>query len=999
MEEGPPATTTCAGCGDPNPTERRFCRRCGAALDRRCEACGFVNAADDAFCGGCGLALAAPIEGRTRTDPLGGGDRRWVTAEFVDLVGSAPLTGQLDPEDLRDVLREYHAAVGEVIGALGGTVARVQGDGVFAYFGWPLAHGDDARRAVRAGLDAVERVEALAPAPLAELDAQLTVRVGIHTGLTVVSDMGTADRVEIDDLVGDTPMLAARLQSVAGAGEVLLSGATARQVEGWFELEDRRSIELKGIEGEVVVRRAVAPTTARSRIEARYGSDLPPLVGRQSELEWLERRAAEATTGPVVAVVLGDAGAGKSRLMRAFLDQGDVPTLVLSCRETHRTTALHPLVGLSPAPPGVSEAVAGPGADESRTSWLASLADAVAGSADIVLVEDAHWADPTTLDLVVALSRVQQGLLVLVTARAEEAAAVNALPAAHTWVLAGLEADDVVALVRQVAAGRAVPPDVAAEIVTRAAGNPLFAEELTEAYLDSGEDVPAGLQALLTARLDRLGPARPLVQVAAVIGTRFDAETLDALAPEAVQRGLDRLIEERIIEPRPRADGSLDFEFRHALVHQVAYESVLRSERRVLHGRLADLLLADERPVPPEAVARHLEAAGRPEAWEQWARAARHAMRANHWAEAAGQLEAAIALVAADADAPDAARRELDLRGQHSVASGMTGQLPLAAQRDAATRVLVLARSLGDTQQQVYAGLLLAIAEQSLGEFDRAVRRIGEVAELTETTGDLWIGGVVRVVRDAMAVWLGVDGPAAEDLDATLADVGFALDQPVEPTSLPGPAVNGWIGGLSVSGLVHQLRGDGAAARSRWNACQVLADGANEPGATAMYEVTRSMAAAVTGDIETAATSAQRALAVAEEAQHTQWAAWGLVLKGWTEVQRGAADGLPLLETGLARLDADARHLRPFFGALHAEALLTTDPAAAHQVLDEAMATMETTGERLFEPELHRVRAALAAAEGRPDQAADAAAAATAAAQRQGFTAVLAALTTRESTA
>ena len=350
--------------------------------------------------------------------------------------------------------------------------------------------------------------------------------------------------------------------------------------------------------------------------------------------------------------------------------------------------------------------------------------------------------------------------------------------------------------------------------------------------------------------------------------------------------------------------------------------------------------------------------------------------------------------MAADADDPDAARRELDLRSQHTLASGMAGQEALVDQRDAATRLVVLARGLADTQQQVYGGLLLAIAEQSLGEFERALRRIGEVVDLAASTGDTMFEGVARVVRGAMAVWLGADGSAPEHLEATLADLGFALDQLVTQTSAPAPAANGWIGGLSVSGLVHHLRGHGEAAQARWDACEALAAAAGEPGSMAMYEVTRAMGAAATGDSATSADLAHRALAVAEQAQHTQWAAWGLVLAGWSEARADPATGLARLESGLTHLDPDARHLRPLFGALHAEALLATDPARARRVLDEALTTMETTGERLFEPVLHRVRAALAAADGRPELVVEATAAAIAAAERQGFTAVVTALTT-----
>ena len=981
---------TCPSCGAANPSSRRFCGQCGTTLDLACVGCGFVNDPGDRYCGGCGEGLGGPVPatGATGRDGLGDGDRRWVTAFFVDLVDSSNLATSLDPEDMRDVLRTYQGAVGEVIDGLDGTVARVQGDGVFAYFGWPVAHGDDARRAVRAGLDVVGRVAALRPSTAAPFGGDLEARVGIHSGLTVVADMGTEGHPEPDDLVGLTPTLAARLQGAADPGQILLSGDTARQVEGWFDLEDRGRLTLKGIDGPLQVWRALGATTARSRVEARYGSDLPPLVGRAAELDWLEQRAAESATGrAVVSVLLGDAGAGKSRLVRAFLDRHDEPTVVLSCRETHRATALHPLRAVDPTVPGLAEEVAGRAAEDSRSTWLARLASTLADAAPVVVVEDVHWADPTTLDLVAALGRLDRAMLLLLTARSEHDLDLRPLPASHVWALDDLGRTEVEALARQVAADRALPDDVLREIVIRGAGNPLFVEELTESCLDAGGDVPAGLQELLTARLDRLGPARQVAQVAAVIGTRFDADTLDALLPDASSDGLDRLVDERIVEPRSTTDGRMVFEFRHALLHQTAYESVLHRERRSLHGRLADRLLERDDPtVPPEAVARHLQAARRPDAIDHWARAARRAMRASHWGEATQHLEAAIDLLDLLEDAGDRDTCELDLRIQHTVATGMTGQTPLTEQRDNAARFLVLARQLGATQEQVYAGLLLAISEQSLGEFDRALRRVAEVVEVAGATGDVWFQGVARVVRDAMSVWLGADVANVDALEATLADLGFGLDKAVDVAGVPAPTVNGWVGGLSLSGLVHVLRDETEAAETRWVTCQALAESAQEPGSLAMYLVTRAMGEAARGDVGGAAAAAGRARSIAVEAEHTQWLGWSMILAGWAEAHDDPRAGLQTLEGGIERLDADARHLRPYFGALHAEALLDLDPARARHVLEEATVIMEMTGERLFEPELHRVRAAVATVEGRVEDAAQARAAALASAERQGLT-------------
>ena len=724
-------------------------------------------------------------------------------------------------------------------------------------------------------------------------------------------------------------------------------------------------------------------------MEARYGSDLPPLVGRGAELEWLENRAAESATGrAVVSVLLGDAGAGKSRLVRAFLDRHDEPTVVLSCRETHRATPLHPLLAVDPPVPGLAKEIAGHAAEDSRSTWLARLASTLADAAPIVVVEDVHWADPTTLDLVATLGRLDRPMLLLVTARSEHDLDLRPLPASRVWALDDLARTEVEALARQVAADRALPNDVLREIVIRGAGNPLFVEELTESYLDAGDDVPRRPAGAAH------GPSRPLgAGPPSRSGRRGHRDPLRCrhprrpVAQRARSGGLDRLVDERIVEPRSATDGRVVFEFRHALLHQTAYESVLHRERRSLHGRLADRLIErDNATVPPEAVARHLQAARRPEAIDHWARAARRAMRASHWAEATQHLEAAIDLLDLLEDGGDRDRRELELRIQHTVATGMTGQAPLTEQRDNAARFLVLARQLGATQEQVYAGLLLAISEQSLGEFDRALRSVAEVVEVAGATGDLWFQGVARVVRDAMSVWLGADVANVDALEATLADLGFGLDQAVDVAGVPAPTVNGWVGGLSLSGLVHLLRDETDAAETRWVTCQALAESAQEPGSLAMYLVTRAMGEAARGDVGAAAAAAGRARSIAVEAEHTQWQGWSMILAGWAEAHADPAAGLRTLEGGIERLDADARHLRPYFGALHAEALLGLDPTRARHVLEEAAVIMEMTGERLFEPELHRVRAAVATAEGRGQDATQAWAAALASAERQGLT-------------
>jgi class 3 adenylate cyclase/predicted ATPase len=637
-------------------------------------------------------------------------ERRQVTVMFSDLVGSTALSARMDPEDLRDLIGAYQKCVAETVRRFDGFVAKYLGDGGLVYFGYPQAHEDDAERAVRAGLELVATVIAL-KSPMA-----LQTRVGIATGLVVVGDLIKSEDAVERGIVGETPNLAARLQSIAEPNTVVIGESTRRLLGNLFELEDLGPRDLKGIAGPTQAWAALRPSTVASRFEALHGAGLTELVGREEEVELLLRRWAKAKAGEgQVALISGEPGIGKSRLTAALLERILAePHIRLRyfCSPQHTDSALYPIIGQIERAAGLTRddalrvrldkldavlaltSTAGRDAalfaemlslpndgrypvlelasDQRRQRTLEALMAQVARLTSrqpvLMLFEDAHWIDPTSLDVLGRVVSQIEGLrvLLIVTFRPEFDPPWIGRPYVTAVTINRLTRREVDTMIGLVPGVKLLPAKIQQNIVERSDGIPLFIEETTRAVLEAAGEaqqtaasmpsrslsVPASLHASLMARLDRLGPAREVAQVGAAIGREFPHSLLAAVECKTeaeLQSALDRLIAAGLVS-RQGLPPDVSYLFKHALVQEVAYGTLLREPRRALHARITE---AFESHFPeimesqPELLARHCTEAGQIEkAASFWAKAGLRSLDRSALVEATEQLTRALAQMA-----------------------------------------------------------------------------------------------------------------------------------------------------------------------------------------------------------------------------------------------------------------------------------------------------------------------------------------------------------------
>ncbi|MER8709765.1 AAA family ATPase [Mesorhizobium sp. M1088] len=738
-------------------------------------------------------------------------ERRQLTVMFVDLVSSTELSQRLDPEDMREVIRAYQIAVSEEISRYEGRVAKLMGDGVLAYFGWPQAHEDDAERAVRSGMAAAAATARLT-APGGE---PLAARIGIATGLVVVGDLVGEGSAKEEAVVGDTPNLAARLQALAEPGSVVVADGTQRLVAGLFDMVNLGRGELKGFAKPVRTWRIVGETAAESRFEARQDI-VTPIVGRDQELEFLVDQWHRACAGDGRVVLLsGEPGIGKSRIIAAMVDRLSAeppPRLRYFCSPYHINSALHPVTTqveraagldrndttdtkldklealLRGIVPDVAEAIPllatllsidttgrysstrlPPLAQKART--LAALVQQIEALAvrepTIVLVEDAHWIDPTTgewLDMLIDRLRNMRALLI-VTFRPEFQPRWIQLSHVTALSLDRLGLGQGAAIMDRVAGGKTMPPEVASEILAKTEGVPLFVEELTKTVLDSGLLVDAGdhyvlsgplpplaipstLQDSLMSRLDRLGPVKEVAQIGACIGRGFHHRLLAAVTDPAETRLQDVMpqLEESELVFRRGVPPEATYTFKHALVRDAAYQSLLKSRRQQIHAKIAATLEAQFQEVvatEPETLAHHYTVAGvNYQAAVYWLKAGQLALKRSANLEAASHLRKGLELVGSLPGSEDRLRLELSLESA-------TGTAMIAAKGWGAPEVLQAfssARRLADTlrdKPQIFAAMRGESSYQTISGNLRAAEMLGhqcqslglELAQVSDDSG------------------------------------------------------------------------------------------------------------------------------------------------------------------------------------------------------------------------------------------------------------------------
>ena len=672
------------------------------------------------------LAGAFPVSPQPAIEPKArdAAERRQVTVMFSDLVGSTALSARMDPEDLREVISAYQKCVAETVGRFGGFVAKYMGDGVLVYFGYPQAHEDDAERAVRAGLELVHAVTAL------KSSVPLQARVGIATGLVVVGDLIGSGEAQERGIVGETPNLAARLQGVAEPNKVVIAEGTRRLLGNLFELEDLGAKDLKGA-GPVRAWAALRQASLGSRFEALHAGVLTDLIGREEELELLLRRWSKAKTGEGQVVLLsGEPGIGKSRLTAALLERLTTEPhtrLRYFCSPLHTDSTLYPLISqmeraagfahddTAQAKLGKLDAVLAqsftPPQDAALFAEMLSLPndgrypslellpqqrrqrtlealtaqmEALSQSNPVLMIfEDVHWIDPTSLEaLGRAADRIRNlRVLLIVTYRPEFDPPWIGGPQITALTINRLAQREIDAMIDRVVGNKLIPIGIRQHIIERTDGIPLFVEEMTKDVLEAvGEEaaerpvaatsslsvaVPASLHASLMARLDRLGSAKEIAQIGAVIGREFSHFLLAAVMRKAegeLETELERLITAGLLF-RQGVLPHATYLFKHALVQDAAYGTLLRSSRQQLHGQIASTL-EEEFPeiveVQPELLARHCTEAGLDEqAIKYWRTAGEKAVRRASNREAIGHFRRALALN--EKQAPDVGRSLTEL--------------------------------------------------------------------------------------------------------------------------------------------------------------------------------------------------------------------------------------------------------------------------------------------------------------------------------------------------
>ena len=676
---------------------------------------------------------APSADDATTTDPASAppedrAERRQVTVMFSDLVGSTALSARMDPEDLREVISAYQKCVAETVGRFGGFVAKYMGDGVLIYFGYPQAHEDDAERAVRAGLELVAAVSSL------KTHAPLQTRVGIATGLVVVGDLIGSGASQEQTIVGETPNLAARLQGVAEPNMVVIADGTRRLLGNLFDLNDLGAKDLKGIAGSVQAWAALRTSSAEGRFEAFHAGGMTDLVGREEELDLLLRRWSKAKTGEGQVVLLsGEAGIGKSRLTAALLERLTTEPhtrLRYFCSPQHTDSALYPIIRQMERAAGfthddntqakldkldallvrsftprqdtalLADTLSLPNdgryptleldPQQRRQKTLEALTaqlEALAQAKPVLMIfEDVHWIDPTSLEVVGrTVDRLRTlGVLLIVTYRPEFEPPWIGRPYVTALTLNRLGEREIAAMIDRVTGNKALPESIRQDIIERTDGVPLFVEEMTKAVLEAeSEDearhtaatvpssavaVPASLHASLMARLDRLGPAKEVAQVGAAIGREFSHTLLAAVARKLeIELGsaLDRLIGAGLLF-RQGVPPYAAYLFKHALVQDAAYGTLLREPRRALHARIAETLETQFTEIAqnqPEILARHCTEAGQIEkAVGLWGKAGQRSLARSALVEAAEQLMRALAQIAQLPSTPALRRHQIEFQ-------------------------------------------------------------------------------------------------------------------------------------------------------------------------------------------------------------------------------------------------------------------------------------------------------------------------------------------------
>jgi class 3 adenylate cyclase/predicted ATPase len=955
-------------------------------------------------------------------------ERRHLTMMFCDLVGSTPLASQFDPEEWREIMRAYYDTCGKVIARFDGHIAAYLGDGLLVYFGYPVAHEDDAQRAVRAGLGIVEAVGQLNAGLTEKHGVSLAVRLGCHTGLVVVGELSGTGH---DDMaLGETPNIAARLQGVAEPNTLVIGALTHRLLGGLFTCRPLGSPPLKGVAAPLDVYQVLYESTARTRLEAIGNTGLTPLVGRQTEVQRLEESWARVVDGRGQVVLLsGEAGIGKSRLVRQISEHASETAWLIPfhCSPFYQHTALHPVVDtlervalgferhdsatqkmrklegwlvqngqpLADAVPLFSSLLSIPltpeytpptaPPDQLKQQTLHAISTVILNRAAqqplLFVMEDLQWVDPTTIELLgLIIERAPAArIMMLLTYRPDFEPPWAPLTHVATVLLDRLPPDEAAELTSRVAGGKTLPLEVVGQVVAKTDGVPLFVEELTKMLLESGQliehaeryELPGPLPALaipntlhdsLTARLDRLSPVKSIAQLAATLGRDFSYALLRAVAPwdePALRQGLRQLTEAELLY-ETGVPPTATYRFKHALIQDAAYQSLLKSTRQQHHQRIAQTLesqFPERVSTQPELLAHHYTEAGlAAQAIPYWQAAGQRALQRYANQEAATHASRGLELLSTLADTPQRARQELSLQILLGAALAFVHG-PHSAEHNYA-RACELARQVGSTPELFPALSGFQYGQILRGHMHKARALAEEFLELAQPRQDPLILAVGHRMLAYTAWWQGdvidVRNHSAQGLALYNRDqhqtcvFSYIQDSGV---------LCGYLSALADWVLGYPTRAVQTMERTVAHAREV-----EHPYSVALTLLMSAQLSQLRRDPESARTQAEAAIAVSREHGLPAVELWCLLPRGWALAERGeVAKGISDIREGMERRQAYGMGaVWPWFLVLLAEAYGKVGQLGEGlAALQEALQWVHRNDERLYEAEAYRIRGEL----------------------------------------
>ncbi len=1008
-----------------------------------CPVCGTSNPAGFNFCGNCGARLA----GETADHDA---ERRQITVMFCDLVGSVAMSLKLDPEDLRDVIRRYQQACVEVIESYQGYVAQYLGDGILAYFGYPVVHDGEAERAVRAGMDLIDRVEALGAELRRVHGVDLTVRVGIDTGLVVVGEMGSGSRKEHLAL-GETPNRAARLQSAAPPNGVVISESTQRLVAETFETEDLGPKALKGIAGEENVFRVERERLPGSPLDLFAFSGRMSTVGRAFEMDVFGECWTSVEQGGGRALTIrGEPGIGKSHVVQLFrqeLRRARHARVECRCSPYLQGSAFHPLIdwlqrvlNFYPDQPvderldmvefvcrhneledpdaarllatllslPIDERYQNPGysAARSREHTQEVLEALVLKMADdrplLLIVEDMQWVDPSTRGFLERLARRagSHPILLVLTSRDKISLDWPAGLPLTNLSLERLDREQVRSIIDELTGERQIPGSVVDQIVRKSDGIPLYVQEFTRMVLDAngiidegaeltaddlpGLSIPATLHDSLMARLDRLHPVKEVAQLCSILGREFSFEL--ALAASRMPEGslaeaLSELVRVEVLlgegePPRSR------YMFRHALIQEAAYESMLRSRRAVYHRRVARHLTEHRESESLETIAHHLTRAGETGAAARyWWRAGERAH--ERWAneEAVDYFSRGKALLRNQPESPEMRKLAFVLQAGLAVASlpirGYTHPSVLDAFETAAR----LADDVDDAAATVPVIRGLWAYYTVLGDHERATALANQYMLLANQAKNPILRVEAMSVRGSTLLWRGEVGESRELLEQAAARLRESANDP--PTAMSFQ--HSYVGALAYLSFGLWYLGAPDEALDRSGEAIAVAERLDHPFSKAFAFGFDAALKTYLGMPEAAYASAEQSFAISSKFGFPFWLNIGRVLSGWAIASSDPDEAVERMRSGLGSLQsAGVRIWTAYPSALLAQLLGERGrPDEALEMLDAVIERNRSNGEGFLLPEILRIQARQLDALGRVEAADTTRAKALEIAQRQ----------------